>query len=130
MDAHKLIALCALRPGFIGDGATQNDAWSDARGMFMAAAGPVYELLGEKGLITTNFPPIQPALVDGSLAIHQQSDGHRAAHSGEMISGQPGLCWDKSAGQTGRMIRMSYGAGRGPGVTFSETNSIKQRQSQ
>jgi len=61
VDAHELIALCAPRPVFIGAGATNGDGWVDARGMFMAtaAASPVYELLGKRGLGTNEFPPIE-----------------------------------------------------------------------
>ena len=52
VDMDALVALCATRPVFIGAGASaQGDAWVDARGMFMAAAGadPVYRLLGTRG---------------------------------------------------------------------------------
>src|SRR5262245_42178383 len=43
---------------------------SDARGMFLAGvgAGPVYELLGKKGLATAEFPPQDTALIDGEVA--------------------------------------------------------------
>ncbi|HUH64301.1 MAG TPA: hypothetical protein VLZ50_14940, partial [Terracidiphilus sp.] len=67
VDAHELIALCAPRPVFISGGAVNpsggvfdNDAWVDAKGMFLAAvgAGPVYKLLGKKDLGTVVFPPI------------------------------------------------------------------------
>jgi len=78
VDAHELIALCAPRPVFIGGGATQGDGWADARGMFMAvaAAGPVYELLGKRDLGTSVFPPIGEALVSGDLAFRQHTEGH------------------------------------------------------
>jgi hypothetical protein len=79
VDAHELIALCAPRPVFIGAGTTQNgDGWVDAKGMFLAAvaAGPVYRLLGKKDLGTTEFPPVETALIDGDIAFRQHSDGH------------------------------------------------------
>ena len=78
VDAHELIALCAPRPVFIGAGATEGDGWADARGMFLAevAAGPVYRLLGNKDLGTTEFPPIETGLMDGDLAFRQHSGGH------------------------------------------------------
>ena len=81
VDAHELIALCAPRPVFIGAGATQGDGWVDAKGMFMAAAaaGPVYVLLGKKDLGTTNFPPMETALIDGEIAFRQHSGGHTDA---------------------------------------------------
>ena len=54
------------------------DAWADPRGMFLAevAAGPVYRLLGKKDLGTTEFPPIETALIDGDLAFRQHPYGH------------------------------------------------------
>jgi hypothetical protein len=50
----------------------------DPKGMFMAAAaaGPVYRLLGRKDLGTTEFPPMETALVGGDLAYRQHSGGH------------------------------------------------------
>lgn len=78
VDGHELVALCAPRPVFIGGGTTQGDGWADPRGMFMAAAdaSPVYELLGKKGLGTTNFPPITTALVSGDIVFRQHTEGH------------------------------------------------------
>jgi hypothetical protein len=78
VDAHELIALCAPRPVFIGAGAIEGDGWADARGMFLAevAAGPVYRLLGNKDLGTTEFPPIETGLMDGDLAFRQHRGGH------------------------------------------------------
>ena len=82
VDSHELIALCAPRPVFIGAGSVQGgDGWVDAKGMFMAevGAGPVYELLGKKGLGTTEFPPIGAALISGDLGFRQHTDGHTPA---------------------------------------------------
>lgn len=81
VDAHELIALCAPRPVFISGGVPPGDAWVDAKGMFMAAAaaGPVYELLGKKGLGTNVFPPTGTALIDGDLAFRQHNYGHTDA---------------------------------------------------
>jgi hypothetical protein len=82
VDAHELIALCAPRPVFISYGAAEGSGaegkWVDQRGSFMAAvaAGPVYKLLGKKDLGTTEFPPLEAALVDGELAWRQHSGGH------------------------------------------------------
>jgi hypothetical protein len=78
VDSHELIAMCAPRPIFISGGATTGDGWVDAKGMFMAAAaaGPVYRLLGKKDLGTTEFPPIETALVEGDVAFRQHSSGH------------------------------------------------------
>jgi hypothetical protein len=82
VDAHELIALCAPRPVFIGAGTTdKGDGWVDARGMFLAevAAGPVYKLRGKKDLGTSEFPPVETALIDGDLAFRQHSGGHTPA---------------------------------------------------
>jgi hypothetical protein len=81
VDAHELIALCAPRPVFIGAGATNGDGWADAKGMFLAAvgAGPVYKLLGKKDLGTSEFPPIETALIGGDIAFRQHSGGHTPA---------------------------------------------------
>jgi hypothetical protein len=78
VDSHELVALCAPRPVFISAGATNGDGWVDAKGMFLAAAGagPVYRLLGKKDMGTTEFPPIETALVDGDIAFRQHSGGH------------------------------------------------------
>jgi hypothetical protein len=79
VDAHELIALCAPRPVFISSGSQQVEGgWVDAKGMFLGAvgAGPVYELLGRKGLGATDFPPMETALIDGDLAFRQHRYGH------------------------------------------------------
>jgi hypothetical protein len=86
VDNHELIALCAPRPVFIGAGSSvgdgyadpRGDGWADARGMFLAevGAGPVYRLLGKKGLGTAEFPPMETAVVNGELGFRQHSGGH------------------------------------------------------
>jgi len=78
VDAHELLALSAPRPLFISGGALQGDGWIDAKGMFLAAAGagPVYRLLGKKDLGTTEFPPMETALIDGDIAFRQHAGGH------------------------------------------------------
>lgn len=80
VDAHQLIGLCAPRPVFISVGSPQVEGnWIDARGMFIstALAGPVYELLGKKGVGSTNFPKME-TLLSGDLAFRQHSGGHTA----------------------------------------------------
>jgi hypothetical protein len=79
VDSHQLVALCAPRPVFISVGSQKVEGgWVDARGMFMAgvAAGPVYELLGKKGLGTGEFPAQEDALVGGEVAFRQHAGGH------------------------------------------------------
>lgn len=83
VDAHELIALCAPRPVFIGGGnsTASGDGWADAKGMFLAAvaAGPVYTLQGKRDLGTTEFPPIETALISGDIGFRQHSGGHTPA---------------------------------------------------
>jgi len=79
VDSHELVALCAPRPVFISVGSPQVEGtWVDARGMFLAGvgAGPVYKLLGKKDMGTTEFPPIETALIEGEVAFRQHSGGH------------------------------------------------------
>src|SRR5262249_3082274 len=79
VDSPELIGVCAPRPGFISSGSpTGGDGWLDPKGMFMAeaAAGPVYRLLGKKGLGTSTVPPMETPLIDGDLAFRQHSGGH------------------------------------------------------
>ena len=81
VDSHELIALCAPRPVFVSAGATNGDGWVDAKGSFLAAAGagPVYKLLGKKDMGTTEFPPIDTALVAGDVGFRQHTGGHTDA---------------------------------------------------
>ncbi len=79
VDAHELVALCAPRPVFVGSGSPEVEGgWVDAKGMFLGAAhaGPVYRLLGKKDLGTTEFPPLETALVEGDIAFRQHRGGH------------------------------------------------------
>ena len=77
VDSHELVAMCAPRPVFISAG-EKGDGWVDAKGMFLGGvhAGPVYKLLGKKDLGTTEFPPVETALVDGEIAFRQHKSGH------------------------------------------------------
>lgn len=78
-DAHELLALVAPRPVFLTGGT--DDAWTDAQGTFLAGvgAGPVYELLGKKGLGTTETPAPDTALLGGDLAFREHTGGHSDA---------------------------------------------------
>ncbi len=79
VDSHELVALCAPRPVFVSVGSLAVEGgWIDAKGMFMAAAaaGPVYRLLGKKDMGTSEFPPMETALVDGDIAFRQHTGGH------------------------------------------------------
>jgi len=79
VDSHELIAMCAPRPLFISCGSPKVEGpWVDDKGQFMAevAAGPVYKLLGKKGLGTDTMPPMGKALLDGDLAFRQHFGPH------------------------------------------------------
>ncbi len=79
VDAHELIALCAPRPVFISVGSPDVEGqWVDAKGMFLAGvhAGPVYELLGKKGLGITKYSPKETTITDGEIAFRQHGGGH------------------------------------------------------
>jgi hypothetical protein len=79
VDSHQLLALCAPRPVFISVGSFKVEGgWVDAKGMFLAGvgAGPVYELLGKKGLGTAEMPKEEVGLTDGDIAFRQHSGGH------------------------------------------------------
>ena len=78
VDQHMLIALCAPRPVYVNGGLT--DQWSDPKGEFlaMAAAGPVYRLLGHKDLGVTELPALDTPVTGGDLAFHYHSGGHTA----------------------------------------------------
>lgn len=79
VDSHELIAMAAPRPVFISCGSPLVEGtWVDDKGQFMAevAAGPVYRLLGKRGLETTEMPPIGTALIKGDLAFRQHNGPH------------------------------------------------------
>jgi len=86
VDSHELVAMCAPRPVFLSAGNLidpaidigNSDAWVDAKGTFLAGvgAGPVYKLLGKKGLGTAEFPTIDTGLMEGEVTFRQHSSGH------------------------------------------------------
>lgn len=78
VDAHTLIALSAPRPVFVTGGTA--DQWADPVGEFLAlaAAGPVYRLLGRKDLGVATLPPLDTAVVDGDLGWHYHTGPHAA----------------------------------------------------
>lgn len=79
VDAHELIAMCAPRPVFISCGSPKVEGnWVDDKGQFLAAvaAGPVYKLLGKKGLGTTEMPPMGTGLISGDIGFRQHFGGH------------------------------------------------------
>ena len=71
-----MISLIAPRPVYVAS-ATE-DLWADPRGEFLAAAhaGPVYELLGCRGLAMDEIPDPGRANKDGTIAYHLRIGGH------------------------------------------------------
>jgi len=63
VDAHMLLSLIAPRPVLLQTGNT--DKWSDPKGEFLAvvAANPVYQLLGQDGIGTSQMPKTGQAIL-------------------------------------------------------------------
>ncbi len=76
VDQHQLIAMVAPRPIFITGGT--EDLWPDPVGMFKAcvAAGPVYRLLGQQDLGTSEMPEPDQALTTGEIGFRLHTGGH------------------------------------------------------
>ena len=57
-----------------------SDQWSDPQGEFlaMAAAGPVYQLLGASGLGAEQHAQLDKPITTGHLAFHDHSKGHQS----------------------------------------------------
>jgi hypothetical protein len=75
VDANLLVSLVAPRPLFLQTG--DQDFWSDPKGEFQAAvaAGPVYRLLGQQDLGTTELPPAGHAIMH-TLGYEMHAGGH------------------------------------------------------
>jgi hypothetical protein len=74
-DQHELIALMAPRPVYLSTGS--EDQWSDPKGEFLAAvaAGPVYRLLGRRGLDTDRMPPLDSPILH-TIGFHTHTGKH------------------------------------------------------
>jgi hypothetical protein len=75
MDSHMLLALVAPRPLYVAS--AEEDRGSDPRGEFLAAvnAGPVYALLGKRGIGTDQMPGLQQPVGD-TVAYHIRAGKH------------------------------------------------------
>lgn len=76
VDQHQLISLIAPRPAYVAS--ANEDLWADPEGEFLAAAAasPVYELFGLKGLPAAAMPKPDTALQDGHVAYHLRPGKH------------------------------------------------------
>jgi hypothetical protein len=75
-EGHLLLSLSAPRPVFVSGGS--GDQWSDPHGMFLAmvAAGPVWRLLGQLDLGTTEMPALDQPAGKGVLAFVNHDGPH------------------------------------------------------
>jgi hypothetical protein len=76
VDTHFLMALTAPRPLMVSGGS--GDQWSDPHGEFlgMVAAGPVWRLLGQSDLGTTEMPALDVPVATGTLAFLNHNGPH------------------------------------------------------
>ena len=97
VDMDALVALCAPRPVFIGAGASaQGDAWVDARGMFLSAAGatPVYKLLGQDGVgVAGPAADAHPALSPARSDFASMTRPYAGAQTGRRFSVLRSTIW-------------------------------------
>lgn len=75
VDSHELVAMMAPRPILLQTGNT--DGWSDPKGEFESAvaAEQVFNMMGKKGLGTTEMPPAGQ-MVGQDLAFYMHDGGH------------------------------------------------------
>ena len=74
-DQHMLMSLIAPRPLYVAR--AQDDLKADNYGAFLSMknAGPVYKLLGVKGMGVEEMPPVKQPL-SGTLGFHIRTGGH------------------------------------------------------
>ena len=75
LDAHYLLALAAPRPLYVAS--ASEDSWADPLGEFLGAvhADPVYQVLGEPGLGTKEYPSVSKS-VGKTVGYHIRPGAH------------------------------------------------------
>lgn len=75
VDTHELIALIA--PRYVHLGTAEQDQWADPKGEFLAAvaAGPVFRLLGRRGLEADEMPTLNSATMR-DIGFHYRAGKH------------------------------------------------------
>ena len=77
VDSYSLLAMCAPRPVLINGG--NQSTWTDPYGEYLTAlyASPVYQLLGEKGIVMNDPTPlVDKGYIDGTIAYRYHNGGH------------------------------------------------------
>jgi hypothetical protein len=76
VESNLLLSLIAPRPLYVAS--AQGDLWSDPKGEFLGAfgAGPVYRLLGAKGIASSHFPAVEHPVTDSSVGYHMRTGKH------------------------------------------------------
>ncbi|MBR4172368.1 MAG: autotransporter-associated beta strand repeat-containing protein [Kiritimatiellae bacterium] len=75
-DQHELLALIA--PRLLAVGSASQDNWAGQRGELASAvfASPAWELYGKRGMVGTNFPPVEVPMQEGNISYHLRSGEH------------------------------------------------------
>lgn len=111
VDSHSLLALVAPRLALISYGIPERgDAhWLDHQGSFMAgvAAGPVYKLLGARGLGTPTddytrekMPEVNVDMLTGELGWRQHDGGHTSTPNIAHFANWANRIWAEQARQS------------------------------